>query len=109
MTRQEAALLLNMQVTVKVFAGYVLSEDQEHYIRLYFTCQVLTRKLYVSKLRIYIALENFFTFDHLGTFPIDPEEIEGYSMWNTSNYNLGRSGVGVPTYKTASFGIQLNF
>ncbi len=33
-------------------------------------------------------LRTFFTFDHLGTIPIDPEEIEGYSMWNTSNYNL---------------------
>jgi len=69
----------------------------------------LTKKVYVSKLRIYAALENFFTFDHLGTIPIDPEEIEGYSMWNTSGYNLGRSGVGVPTFKIASFGVQLNF
>ncbi|MRR21548.1 TonB-dependent receptor [bacterium] len=69
----------------------------------------LTGKIRVSRLRVYGALENFFTFDHLGTIPIDPEEIEGYSMWNTSNYNLGRSGVGVPTYKSASFGVQLSF
>jgi TonB-linked SusC/RagA family outer membrane protein len=69
----------------------------------------LLRKVYVSRLRVYVALENFLTFDHLGTLPIDPEEIEGYSMWNTSNYNLGRSGVGVPTFKSASFGVQLNF
>ena len=68
-----------------------------------------TEKVNVSKLRVYTALENFFTFDHLGTIPIDPEEIEGYSMWNTSNYNLGRSGVGVPTYKSVSFGVQLTF
>lgn len=69
----------------------------------------LTERIHVSKLRVYAALENFFTFDHLGTIPIDPEEIEGYSMWNTDNYNLGRSGVGVPTYKSASFGVQLSF
>jgi TonB-linked SusC/RagA family outer membrane protein len=69
----------------------------------------LVKKLYVNKLRVYLALENFLTFDHLGTIPIDAEEIEGYSMWNTSNYNLGRSGVGVPTFKTASFGVQLTF
>jgi hypothetical protein len=68
-----------------------------------------TKKIYVNKCRVYASLENFFTFDHLGTIPIDPEEIEGYSMWNTSNYNLGRSGVGVPTYKSASFGVQLSF
>lgn len=69
----------------------------------------MMKKVNIDKLRIYIALENFFTFDNLGTLPIDPEEIGGYSMWNTSNYNLGRDGVSVPTYKTSSMGIQLNF
>jgi len=67
------------------------------------------QKIHVSKLRVYVALENFITFDHLGSLPIDPEAISGYSMWNTSNYNLGRTGVGVPTFKSASVGIQLNF
>jgi len=69
----------------------------------------ITRKLHVSKLRVYVALENFFTFDHLGTLPVDPEEIDGYSMWNTSNYNASRTGTSVPTYKSSSVGIQLNF
>jgi hypothetical protein len=69
----------------------------------------ILNKYKVAKLRVYIALENFFTFDHLGTLPIDPEEIDGYSMWNTSNYNSSRTGVSVPTYKTSSIGIQLNF
>ncbi len=69
----------------------------------------LLNKIHVSKFRIYAALENFFTFDHLGTLPIDAEEISGYSMWNTTNYNLGRTGVGVPTFKSASVGLQLNF
>ncbi len=69
----------------------------------------LLRSAYISRLRIYASLENFYTFDHLGTIPIDPEEIEGYSMWNTSGYNMGRSGVGVPTFKSASFGVQLTF
>ncbi len=69
----------------------------------------IIKKIKVSKLRVYVALENFFTFDHLGTLPVDPEEIEGYSMWNTSNYNAGRTGVSIPTYKSSSVGIQLNF
>ena len=69
----------------------------------------MLQKLQISKLRVYAALENFFTFDHLGSLPIDPEEISGYSMWNTENYNLGRTGVGVPTFKSASVGLQLNF
>ncbi len=69
----------------------------------------LVKQVHISKLRVYVALENFFTFDHLGTLPIDPEEIDGYSMWNDSNYNAGRSGVGVPTFKSASAGVQLTF
>ncbi len=69
----------------------------------------LINKVNVSRLRIYASLENFLTFDHLGTLPVDPEEIEGYSMWNDENYNMSRSGVGVPTFKSASFGVQLTF
>ena len=68
-----------------------------------------SKKIYVEKLRIYAALENFFTFDHLRDLPVDPEEIAGYSMWNDTNYNLSRTGVGIPTFKSASVGIQLNF
>ncbi|HNU78407.1 MAG TPA: hypothetical protein PKM75_08585, partial [Prolixibacteraceae bacterium] len=69
----------------------------------------LTQKVNIKKFRIYGSLENFFTFDNLRDIPIDPEAISGYSMWNTSNYNLGRTGVGVPTFKSASVGLQLNF
>ena len=69
----------------------------------------LTNKIKISKVRVYAALENFFTFDHLGTLPIDPEEIAGYSMWRDSYYNMDRTGVGVPTFKSASVGLQVNF
>lgn len=69
----------------------------------------LIERIHVSKFRVYASLENFFTFDHLGTLPIDPEEIDGYSMWNDTNYNSSRTGVGVPTFKSASAGVQLTF
>lgn len=69
----------------------------------------VAKKMYLAKCRVYASLENFFTFDHLRDLPIDPEVINGYSLWNTENYNLGRTGVGVPTFKTASMGLQLNF
>ncbi len=76
----------------------------------------LISKIHATKVRVYVAAENFFTFDHLGNLPIDPEEIEGYSMWreadatgNRTGYNADRTGVSVPTFKTASVGIQLNF
>lgn len=69
----------------------------------------LTQKAKLSRVRIYTSLENFFTWDNLRGLPIDPEEVSGYSIFNTSNYNSGRTGVGVPTFKSASFGLQLTF
>lgn len=69
----------------------------------------LLKKIYLTKARVYVSLENFFTFDNLHDLPIDPEEIAGYSMFNTSNYNSGRTGTGTPTFKSASVGVQLSF
>jgi len=69
----------------------------------------LLSKVRISSLRVYTSLENIITFDNLNGLPIDPEEIQGYSIWNSSNYNLGRTGVGTPTFKSVSFGVQLNF
>ncbi|MGN6354627.1 MAG: SusC/RagA family TonB-linked outer membrane protein [Parafilimonas sp.] len=69
----------------------------------------LLRKVGANSFRVYGALENFITWDHLRGLPIDPEAINGYSMWNTSNYNLGRTGIGTPAFKSISIGVQLNF
>ena len=63
----------------------------------------------MSNLRVYVAFENFFTWDKLKGLPIDPEEESGVSIFNETNYNGGRTGVGTPTFKSASFGLQLNF
>ncbi len=63
----------------------------------------------VNSLRVYIALENFLTWDKLNGLPIDPEAVGGFSMFDETNYNSGRIGVGTPTFKSASFGLQLNF
>ncbi len=71
--------------------------------------QKLASKAWISSFRVYIALENFITWDKLGDLPIDPESISGVSMWNNGNYNLGRTASGVPAFKAASFGVQLNF
>ena len=73
-----------------------------------FPTSVLNR-LTINQLRIYASLENFFTLDNLRGLPIDPEEISGYSMFNASNYNLGRTGVGTPVFKSGSIGLQINF
>jgi hypothetical protein len=56
-----------------------------------------------------MSLENILTWDNLRGLPIDPEAISGYSMWNTSNYNSSRTGVGAPMFKNVSFGVQLTF
>ncbi|WP_316810703.1 TonB-dependent receptor [Pedobacter heparinus] len=69
----------------------------------------LLKKISVSSLRVYAAVENLITWDKLGDLPIDPEAINGYSMWNISNYNSGRTATGVPAFKSISFGLQLNF
>ena len=70
----------------------------------------LLSKVYISKARLYMSLENFFTFDKLNGLPIDPEAISGYSMFRSdSNYNLGRTGMGTPVFKTLSCGVQLTF
>ncbi|SFG57757.1 SusC/RagA family TonB-linked outer membrane protein [Pedobacter insulae] len=71
--------------------------------------KMLLQKVHVNSLRVYVSLENFKTWDNLNGLPVDPEAISGYSMWNTTNYNSGRTGEGVPTFKSVSFGVQLNF
>jgi TonB-linked SusC/RagA family outer membrane protein len=71
--------------------------------------QSLMSKIKISSLRAYVGIENFITWDHLGDLPIDPETISGYSMWNTTNYNSGRTGMGIPAFKSVSIGVQLNF
>src|SRR3712207_4694016 len=67
----------------------------------------LLSKAYLTKARVYVSMENFFTFDKLRGLPIDPEAISGYSMFSSS-YNLGRTGTGMPLFKSVSFGVQLS-
>ena len=71
--------------------------------------QKLTRKAFIDKLRFYVSLENFLTFDHLNGIPIDVEEVSGYSYLNSSNYNQSFAGIGAPAFKSASVGVQLTF
>jgi TonB-linked SusC/RagA family outer membrane protein len=71
--------------------------------------QSVLQKIKLNSVRIYGALENFITWDHLNGLPIDPEYIDGYSMWNTSNYNSGRTGTAVPAFKSIAVGLQVNF
>ncbi len=95
--RQSRYLLDMSYFRIKnITVGYTLPEN-------------LIKKAHMQKARVYLALENFFTFDNLRGLPIDPEAISGYSMWNTSNYNSGRTGMGTPTFKSVSVGVQLNF
>jgi len=68
----------------------------------------LTRKVGVSRFRVYFTAENFFTWDKLRGLPIDPECISGYSMWGSS-YSQGWTGVSTPVFKTITFGTQINF
>ena len=73
----------------------------------------LVKKYWVQKARIYVAAENLYTWDHLNGLPIDPEIIPGVSMFSNNaagdNYQSGRAGLGSPTFKNVSVGIQLTF
>jgi TonB-linked SusC/RagA family outer membrane protein len=71
--------------------------------------QSIIERVWIRSCRVYVGFENFITWDRLGDLPIDPETISGYSMWNTSNYNTGRTGMGIPAFKSVSFGLQVNF
>ena len=71
--------------------------------------QSVLSKAKINSLRVYVALENFVTWDNLKGLPVDPETVDGYNLMNTTNYNDGRTGIGTPTFKSASFGLQLNF
>lgn len=69
---------------------------------------VWTNRAKLTNVRLYVSLENYFTFDNLRGLPIDPEAISGHSMLLTNgNYNLGRTGTSNPSFKSASFGIQI--
>ncbi|MBR7157728.1 MAG: hypothetical protein IKD16_04970, partial [Bacteroidales bacterium] len=68
----------------------------------------LVKKAQINKLRFYISLENFLTWDHLDNMPVDPEVIAGSSAL-TSSYNSSRAGVSAPAFRTTSFGVQLTF
>jgi TonB-linked SusC/RagA family outer membrane protein len=65
----------------------------------------LTKKLMLSKLRIYGSAENIFTFDHLDIGGIDPEIVgtlsrNGSDMGNTTYY---------PNQRVFTLGLSLNF
>ncbi|RZK50766.1 MAG: SusC/RagA family TonB-linked outer membrane protein [Pedobacter sp.] len=71
--------------------------------------KLLVNKAKINNLRVYVALENFITWDKLGDLPIDPETVNGVSFWSNGSYNAGRTATAIPAFKSASFGVQLNF
>src|SRR5690606_14249805 len=72
----------------------------------------LANRAKLKNARLYVSLENFITFDNLRGLPIDPEVVPNYSpltAGTTTNYNLGRTGLGNPSFKSASMGLQIGF
>jgi hypothetical protein len=91
----------------------------------------LIQKAHLTKARVYVSLENFFTFSHLGSIPIDPENIPGIIPFSgnnsTGNGNVingnnpsstspvvgnggfPRVGVNAPAFKSVAVGIQVSF
>ncbi len=98
----------NMQVQSKYLLDMSYLRIKNITVGYNLPSSVLNR-IMLKQARIYVSLENFITFDQLNGLPIDPESISGYSMFNETNYNLGRTGIGTPTFKSASVGLQINF
>jgi TonB-linked SusC/RagA family outer membrane protein len=71
----------------------------------------LAKKAWIQKARLYVSLENAYTWDHLDGTPVDPEIIagEGFLATSTSQYQSGRAGISTPAFKTFAVGLQLNF
>ncbi|MBD1431952.1 SusC/RagA family TonB-linked outer membrane protein [Sphingobacterium sp. DN00404] len=101
--------------------GYVMRAQSRYMLNMaYFRIKNITfgytvpqsflQKAKLSNVRLFISLENMFTFDKLRGLPIDPEAISGVSMLKDdglNTYNLGRTGTSNPTFKSASFGVQI--
>ena len=99
--QQQTKYVLNMAYTriKNITFGYSVPER-------------LLKQVYLSKARVYVSLENFFTFDNLRGLPLDPEVVTGYSMFNlttSNNANLTRTGMGSPVFKSVSVGCQITF
>ena len=62
----------------------------------------LTRKIMISRVRVYASFENLVTWDHLGGVPIDPET-------RTATGDGGYIGRSYPFSKEYSFGLQVTF
>lgn len=96
--RKQSRYMLNMAYLKlkNITVGYTLPPN-------------IVNDIYLSNVRFYLSLENFLTFDKLRDLPIDPEAISGHSMLapGNNNYNLGRTGASNPTFKSASFGVQV--
>ncbi|WP_352423646.1 TonB-dependent receptor [Proteiniphilum sp.] len=96
--RKQSRYMLNMAYLKlkNITVGYTLPKS-------------VLKDIYLSNARIYLSLENFLTFDKLKDLPIDPEAISGNSILapGNNNYNLGRTGTSNPSFKSASFGVQV--
>lgn len=89
--KKQSRYLLNMAYCriKNLTVGYTLPEN-------------VSRKFFVSKLRVYASLENLHIWDHLNNVPIDPET-------RVASGDGGYIGRSYPFSKEYSFGLQLTF
>lgn len=98
--------------------GYVMARQSKYMLDMsyfkvknitvsYSLPQQLIQAAKLSNVKVYLSLEDMFMKDNLRGLPIDPESLDGYSVLNTSGYNLSRTSIGNPPFKSVSFGIQV--
>jgi TonB-linked SusC/RagA family outer membrane protein len=91
---QDASFLRFKNLTV----GYTLPKE-------------LVQKMKLERLRVYLSVENLFTWDHLKVGGIDPElatAVQREQYNDKSNYTLGNSTY-YPQQKVFTVGLNLNF
>ncbi|MFD2553620.1 SusC/RagA family TonB-linked outer membrane protein [Sphingobacterium tabacisoli] len=100
--------------------GYVMQRQSRYmldmsYVKIknitfgYNVSEKIMNRVKMKNARVFVSLENFFSFDNLRGLPIDPESIAGVSPLRDSGYGGGRLSVGNPAFKSASAGVQIGF
>jgi len=78
-----------------VTVGYTLPQD-------------LTRKINIEKARVYVSVQNLFTFDHINGV-MDPELTGGWSSSFVDGVDMRYAGRAMPFNRQWTCGVQISF
>jgi carotenoid cleavage dioxygenase-like enzyme len=72
--------------------------------------QILTRKAYIQKARVYFSADNlFFLYNGAGKYQLDPETTASAGYTSLGNGSVATYGRTTPQARSVSFGLQVTF